>query len=112
LVFSIQRLLQLFLGLVVEFVVFARGLASLLPELISPPDNIHFLGCGHASSLKRSPAFGVWGPRAETALLASRSEIGLAMAMKAASTRKYKAAMTGQLPKRKIKVQASRAADS
>ena len=69
LVFSIQRLLQLFLGLVVEFVVFARGLASLLPELISPPDNIHFLGCGHASSLKRSPAFGVWGPRAETALL-------------------------------------------
>ena len=61
--------LQLFLGLVVEFVVFARGLASPLPELISPLDNIHFLGCGHASSLKRSPAFGVWGPRAETALL-------------------------------------------
>ena len=24
---------------------------SLLPELISPPDNIHFLGCGHASAL-------------------------------------------------------------
>jgi hypothetical protein len=55
LIFSIHRLLQLFLGLVVEFVVFARGLARLLPELISPPDNIHFFGCGHAYS------FRLWG---------------------------------------------------
>jgi len=70
LVFSIQRLLQLFLGLVVEFVVFARGLASLLPELISPPDNIHFLGCGHASSLKRSPALG-FGRRGRNGAVAS-----------------------------------------
>jgi hypothetical protein len=58
LVFFIQCLLQLFPGLVVEFVVLARGLASLLPELVSPPDNIHFFGCGHAFSLKRRPALG------------------------------------------------------
>ena len=46
--FFVQILLQLFLGLVVEFFVFIGGLASLLPELVSPPDNIHLLGCGHA----------------------------------------------------------------
>jgi hypothetical protein len=63
LVFSIQRLLQLFLGLVVEFVVFARGLASLLPELISPPDNIHFLGCGQCLFLEAQSR--LWGLGAE-----------------------------------------------
>jgi hypothetical protein len=57
--FLIQCLLQLVLGLVVEFVILARGLACLLPELVSSPDNIHFFECGHAFSLKRRPAFEV-----------------------------------------------------
>jgi hypothetical protein len=45
--------------LVVKFVVFARWLASSLPEFISSPDNIHFLGFGHGSLLEApSPLLG------------------------------------------------------
>jgi hypothetical protein len=33
---------------VVKFLVPIRRLASLLPELVSPPDDIHFFGSGHA----------------------------------------------------------------
>ena len=50
----VQRLLQLFLGLVIEFVVSTLRLASLLPEFVRPPDNIHFFErVGHAVPLFR-----------------------------------------------------------
>ena len=50
----VQRLLQLLFGLVIEFFVSTLRLASLLPELVRPPDNIHFFGCvGHAVALFR-----------------------------------------------------------
>ena len=65
--FFIQCLLQLFLCLVVEFVVLARGLASVLPELVSSPDNVHFFGCGHAFIEAQSP-LGALGTEGETTL--------------------------------------------
>ena len=50
----VQRLLQLLFGLVIEFFVSTLRLASLLPELVRPPDNINFFGCvGHAVPLFR-----------------------------------------------------------
>jgi len=53
LIFFVQSLLQFFPGLVVEFFVFARWPASLLPEFVGPPDNIHFFRCGgHVASLR------------------------------------------------------------
>ena len=51
--FIIQRALQLLLSLVVEFLVFTRGLTGLLPELISTPNNIHLFGFSHGLFLKR-----------------------------------------------------------
>ena len=48
----VQRLLQLLLGLVIEFFVSTLRLASLLPELVRPPDNMNFFGCvGHAAAI-------------------------------------------------------------
>lgn len=44
-VFFVQRLLQFFLGLVVEFLVFPERFASLLPQLVGPSDDVHFFGC-------------------------------------------------------------------
>jgi hypothetical protein len=50
--FIIQSVLQLLLSLMVEFLVFTWGLTSLLPKLISPPDNIYLFGCRHGLFLK------------------------------------------------------------
>jgi hypothetical protein len=38
-------------GQVVKFLVLAGRRASLLPELVSPPDEVHFLGSAHATAI-------------------------------------------------------------